>query len=84
MAHDTVDPANIVSSKRVSKTAPRLLDPANGADEADIAREVRKRKEAPKRQGSAVDDDSHDVSPSTPGISHTRDNFFFSLRNGII
>ena len=66
MACDTVDPSNILTSKRISKTAPCLLDPANGADEADIAREVRKRKEAP------VDDDSHDVVPSTPGISHPR------------
>ena len=74
MARDTVDPTNIVSSKRVSKTAPHLLDPANSTDEADIAREVQKRKEAPKRQGLAVDDDSHDVSPSTAGILHTRGN----------
>ena len=49
--------------------APHLLDPANGADEADIAREVHKRKEAPE---VSVDSDSHDVIPSTPGISHPR------------
>ncbi|KAG5634278.1 hypothetical protein H0H81_002572 [Sphagnurus paluster] len=39
MARDTVDPTNILTSKRISRAAPRLLDPANGADEADIARE---------------------------------------------
>ena len=74
MVHDTVGPANIVSSKQVSKTALHLHNPANGTDEADITHEVQKRKEAPKCQGSAVDNDSHDVSPSTPGISHTRGN----------
>ncbi|KAG5649729.1 hypothetical protein H0H81_002334, partial [Sphagnurus paluster] len=74
MARDTVDPTNILTSKRISRAAPRLLDPANGADEADIAREVQKRKEAPEHQGLSVDDDSHNVVPSIPGISLTKDN----------
>ena len=69
MAHDTVNPSNILTSKQISKIAPHLLNSANGADEADITHEVHKRKEASELP---VDDDSHNVISSTPRISHPR------------